>query len=238
MVDEGPGSRSLQHVVQVVLEPPVAHVPAPALRAVYERFAEQAEPGSLLPSRTVGTGGADGVAGREQAVSRAVHHLPPGFDIFHAVAFGAVVARRGPHPEPGGAFISAVFPWHGITEADFKMREGVVWQRRAQSRLRVGRTARNETVDRARRSRLPSRFDDRPPLFPRASRAPTTRNRAPPPTRILPSLTKVIKLPLTSSRRVCVNSNQGRDFGVDIALAPMFCALVSDWKMRDQAHPN
>lgn len=131
-----------------------------------------------------------------------------------------------------------MFPWHGITEADFKMREGVVWQRRAQSRLRVGRTARNETVDRARRSRLPSRFDDRPPLFPRASRAPTTRNRAPPPTRILPSLTKVIKLPLTSSRRVCVNSNQGRDFGVDIALAPMFCALVSDWKMRDQAHPN
>lgn len=54
VVDERPGSRSLQHVVQVVLEPPVAHVSPAALRAVDERFAQQAEPGSLLPPETLG----------------------------------------------------------------------------------------------------------------------------------------------------------------------------------------
>lgn len=54
VVDERPGSRSLQHVVQVVLEPPVAHVSPATLRAVDERFAEQAEPGSLLHLETLG----------------------------------------------------------------------------------------------------------------------------------------------------------------------------------------
>lgn len=56
MVDERPGSRSLQHVVQVVLEPPVAHVSPAALCAVDERLPEQAEPGSLLPPQALGPG--------------------------------------------------------------------------------------------------------------------------------------------------------------------------------------
>lgn len=54
MVDERPCPRSLQHVVQVVLEAPIAHVSSAALRAVYERLPEQAEPGSLLPPQALG----------------------------------------------------------------------------------------------------------------------------------------------------------------------------------------
>lgn len=55
VVDERPGSRSLQHVVQVVLETPVTHVSPATLRAVDERFSEQAEPGSLLHLEALGT---------------------------------------------------------------------------------------------------------------------------------------------------------------------------------------
>lgn len=122
VVNERPGSRSLQHVVQVVLEPPVAHVPPAALRAVYERLPQQAEPGPLLPPQTLGAGSTCGGGGWQQTVSCVVHHPSSGLHIFQAVAFGTV-PRRCPHPEPGAAFISAVVPGHGITKAGIKCAE-------------------------------------------------------------------------------------------------------------------
>lgn len=124
VVYERPGSRSLQHVVQVVLQPPVAHVSPAALRAVYERLPQQAEPGSLLPPQALGPGSTCGGGGWEQTVSRVVHHhhLSSRLHIFKAVAFGTV-PWRCPHPEPGAAFVSAVVPGHGITEAAVKCAE-------------------------------------------------------------------------------------------------------------------
>lgn len=52
VVDKRPLPRSLQDVVEVILEPPVPRVPATALRAVCQRLPQQAEPGALLPLRT------------------------------------------------------------------------------------------------------------------------------------------------------------------------------------------
>lgn len=122
VVDERPGSRSLQDVVQVVLEPPVTHVSSAALRAVDERLPEQAEPGSLLPPQALRPGST--CCGRrcQQTVSRVVYHPSSGLHIFQAVAFVAVPRRR-PHPEPGAAFVSAVVPGHGITKAGIKCAE-------------------------------------------------------------------------------------------------------------------
>lgn len=122
MVDERPGSRSLQHVVQIVLEPPVAHVSPAALRAVDEGLPEQAEPGSLLPPQALGPGSTCCGGGWQQTVSRVVHHPSSGLHIFQAVAF-VTVPRRRPHPEPGAAFVSAVVPGHGITKAGIKCAE-------------------------------------------------------------------------------------------------------------------
>lgn len=122
MVDERPGSRSLQHVVQVVLEPPVAHVSPAALCAVDERLPEQAEPGSLLPPQALGPGSTCCGGGWQQTVSRVVHHPSSGLHIFQAVAF-VTVPRRRPHPEPGAAFVSAVVPGHGITKAGINCAE-------------------------------------------------------------------------------------------------------------------
>lgn len=81
VVDERPGSRSLQHVVQVVLEPPVTHVSPATLRAVDERFPEQAEPGSLLPLETLGAYSTCCGRGWQQAVSRVVQHPRAGLHI-------------------------------------------------------------------------------------------------------------------------------------------------------------
>lgn len=118
MVDERPGSRSLQHVVQAVLEPPVVHVSPAALRAVYERLPQEAQPGPLLPPQAL----RPGTTCWQQTVSRVVHHLPSVLDISHAAAFGSVPRRR-PHPEPGGAFVSAVVAGHGIAGVGIKCAE-------------------------------------------------------------------------------------------------------------------
>jgi len=124
VVDERPGSGSLQHVVQGVLEPPVVRGPPAALRAVDQRLPQEAEPGSPLPAQALRPAG--GGTCRQQPVPRGAHRLPPGLDIFQAGALGAV-ARRRPHPEPGAAaFVSAVVAGHGITEAGIHSAEGLV----------------------------------------------------------------------------------------------------------------
>lgn len=122
VVDERPGSRSLQDVVQVVLEPPVTHVSSAALRAVDERLPEQAESGSLLSPQALRPGSTCCGGGCQQTVSRVVYHPSSGLHIFQAVAFVAVPRRR-PHPEPGAAFVSAVVPGHGTTKAGIKCAE-------------------------------------------------------------------------------------------------------------------
>lgn len=76
VVDESPLPGSLQHVVEVILEPPVARVPAAALRAVGQRLPQQAEPGALLPLRCRRTCS----GGRQETVPdshRVVHGPPP-----------------------------------------------------------------------------------------------------------------------------------------------------------------
>ncbi|TNN30567.1 hypothetical protein EYF80_059282 [Liparis tanakae] len=110
---------------QVVLEPPVVHVPPAALRAVDQRLPQEAEPRSALPAQALRP--AAGGPCRQQPVPRGAHRLPPGLDIFQAVALGAV-ARRRSHPEPGAAaaFVSAVVAGHGITEAGIQSAEGLV----------------------------------------------------------------------------------------------------------------
>lgn len=122
MINERPCSRSLQHVVQVVLQPPVAHVSPAALGAVYERLPQQAEPGTLLPPQALGPGSTCCRGGGQQTVSRVVHHPSSGLHIFRAVAF-VTMPRRCSHPEPGAAFVSAVVPGHGITKAGIKCAE-------------------------------------------------------------------------------------------------------------------
>lgn len=100
VVDEGPGARSLQHVVQVVLQLPVAHVPPAALRAVRQRLAEQTEAGAAGSPRTLG----------------AAHPPASALHILQAVVLGPAPRRRF-HPEPRGAFVAAVVARHCIASA-------------------------------------------------------------------------------------------------------------------------
>lgn len=100
VVDEGPGARSLQHVVQVVLQLPVARVPPAALRPVRQRLAEQTETGAAGSPRTLG----------------AAHRPAPSLHILHAVVLGPAPWRRF-HPEARGAFVAAVVARHRIASA-------------------------------------------------------------------------------------------------------------------------
>lgn len=100
VVHEGPGSRSLQHVVQVVLQLPVARVPPAALRPVRQRLAEQTESGAPGSPRTLG----------------AAHRPAATFHILQAVVLGPAPRRRF-HPEARGAFVAAVVARHRISSA-------------------------------------------------------------------------------------------------------------------------
>lgn len=123
VVDERPLPGSLQHVVQVILQPPVARVPAAALRAVGQRLPQQAEPGSLLPLHrcccaTAGGSGGGGVGGggRQEPVPDPVHGPgPPGLHISERVVLQSASRRRGLEPESGA--VAVVASRHGITSA-------------------------------------------------------------------------------------------------------------------------
>lgn len=100
VVDEGPGARSLQHVVQVVLQFPVARVPPAALRPVRQRFAKQTETGTAGSPRTLS----------------AAHRPASALHILQAVVLGPAPRRRF-HPEARGAFVAAVIARHCIASA-------------------------------------------------------------------------------------------------------------------------
>lgn len=113
MVHESPAAGSLQHVVQVVLQPPVAHVSAATLRAVDERLPQQAQAGPLLSALVLRTCRRS-KSGRHRAVPRPVHPSA-GLHIFQGIASSSAMPRRILHPEARAAFISAVVAGHGIT---------------------------------------------------------------------------------------------------------------------------
>lgn len=116
VVDESPLPRSLQHVVEVILEPPVACVPAAALCAVGQRLPQQTEPGALLPLRSHRTCS----GGRQETVPdshRVIHRPPPGLHIFQWVVLHPA-SRWGLQPEPGAStLVAGVTSRHGITSA-------------------------------------------------------------------------------------------------------------------------
>lgn len=110
VVDESPFPRSLQHVVEIVLEAAVARVPAAALPVVGERLPQQAEPRAQLPlhSHRTCTG---------PSLRRAAHRPPPGLHIVQEVFLHAA-SRWALLPEPRAPVaISGVPPQHGITSA-------------------------------------------------------------------------------------------------------------------------
>ncbi len=121
VVDKSPGSWSLKHVVQVVLNPPVARVSPAALRAVNQRLPEQTQPSALLPPLSFrGWCTCAGMRCGQQPVPRPwtiVLHPITTFHILQSVTFGAM-PRRAVHPEAGAGLISAVVAGHGITNAD------------------------------------------------------------------------------------------------------------------------
>lgn len=109
MVDESPFPRSLQHVVEIILEPAVPRVPAAALRAVGQRLPQQAEPSALLPLHSHRT-----CSSRQH---RVVHGRPARLHIFQRV-FLPPASRCGLQPQPGAAaLVAAVTSRHGITSA-------------------------------------------------------------------------------------------------------------------------
>lgn len=116
VVDESPFPRSLQHVVEVILEAPVPRVPAAALRAVGQRLPQQAEPGTLLPLRSHRTCR----GGRQETVTdsyRVVHRPPPRLHIFQWVVLRPA-SCWALQPEPGAAaLVAGVTSRHGITSA-------------------------------------------------------------------------------------------------------------------------
>lgn len=116
VVDESPFPWSLQHVVEVILEPPVPRVPAAALRAVGQRLPQQAEPGALLPLRSHRTC----CGGRQETVPnshRVIHRPLPRLHIFQCVVLHPA-SRWGLQPEPGAAaLVAGVTSRHGITSA-------------------------------------------------------------------------------------------------------------------------
>lgn len=100
VVDEGPGARSLQHVVQVILQLPVARVPPAALRPVCQRLAEQTETRTAGSPRTL----------------CAAHGPASTLHILQTVVLGPAPRRRF-HPEARGAFVAAVVARHCIASA-------------------------------------------------------------------------------------------------------------------------
>lgn len=121
MVNECPGSRSLQDIVEAVLELPVARVSPAALRAVGERFPQQAQSGALLYPLVLRASCTCCARRRQQAVDcpgRAVHRPTTGFNIFHAMVL------RGLHPETSAALIAAVVAGHRIISAGWKRASG------------------------------------------------------------------------------------------------------------------
>lgn len=121
MVNECPGTRSLQDIVEIVLELPVARVSPAALRTVGERFPEQAQPGTLLSPQVLRTPCTCCAGRRQQTVDclgRVVHRSTTGFNIFHSIVL------RGLHPETSTALIAAVVAGHRITSAGWKRASG------------------------------------------------------------------------------------------------------------------
>lgn len=130
MVDERPAAGSLQHVVQVVLHPPVLDVaPAALAAAVGERLPQQAHPGALLAPPALPQAAAAAERGRagaqqQQPVAPGGRRVqqrpgPARLHILHAAARAPPARRRraAPHPEPGGAALlsARVVAGHGIT---------------------------------------------------------------------------------------------------------------------------
>lgn len=121
MVNECPGSRSLQDIVEVVLELPVARVSPAALRAVDERFPQQAQPGALLSPLVLRAYCTCCARRRQQTVDcpgRVVHRPTTGFNIFLAIGL------RGLHPETSTALIATVVAGHRIISAGWKRASG------------------------------------------------------------------------------------------------------------------
>lgn len=121
MVNECPGSRSLQDIVEAVLELSVARVSPAALRAVDERFPQQAQPGALLTPLVLRASCTCCARRRQQVVGcpgLAVHRPTTDFNIFYATAL------RGLHPETSAALIAAVVAGHHITIAGWKRASG------------------------------------------------------------------------------------------------------------------
>lgn len=121
MVNECPGSRSLQDIVEVVLELPVARVSPAALCAVCERLPQQAEPGALISPLVLRASCTCCTRRRQQTLGipgRVVHRPTTGFNIFHAIVL------RGLHPETSTALIAAVVAGHRITSAGWKRASG------------------------------------------------------------------------------------------------------------------
>ena len=132
VVDERPAAGSLQHVVQVVLQPPVLDVtPAALAAAVGERLPQQAHPGALLAPPALPQAAA-AAAQRGRAGAQQQQPVAPGgrrvqqrpgparLHILHAAARAPPARRRrrpAPHPEPGGAALlsARVLAGHGIT---------------------------------------------------------------------------------------------------------------------------
>lgn len=106
MVNKRPFTRSLQHIVEVILQASVPGVPATALCAVGQRFPQKTEPGSLLPLRSRRTCR----SGRQETVpdARRVVHLPvPGLHIFQCVILRPA-CRGALYPEPGVPCVGCV----------------------------------------------------------------------------------------------------------------------------------
>lgn len=117
MVDESPFPWSLQHVVEIILQPAVPCVPAAALRAVGQRLPQQAEPSALLPLHSHRTCSSSSRQDTVPDVHRVVHGRPARLHIFQRV-FLPPASRCGLQPQPGAAaLIAAVTSRHGITSA-------------------------------------------------------------------------------------------------------------------------
>lgn len=126
VVDESPLSGSLQHVVEVILELPVAGVPAAALRAVGQRLPQQAEPGALVvPNRSRrstcrGRGQEETVPDARRVVIHrpaSALHIPQRVALLRPAPTGTT--SGGLHPEPRAAALVAA----GVTPRHHQRRE-------------------------------------------------------------------------------------------------------------------